>query len=306
VTVDLACGTPAFLDLTFAGLEALPAAGEERFAQALLRSPGGGASTAIGAARLGLDVVHAAPLGRDPEGAFVRAALEAEGVRVIERTIASTPVTAVLPVGGDRAMATYAPDDDLRTADLAACDPRAVILSLQRADRAPAGAALYATAGDDDARAFAGALPPAVAGAHALLLNEREARLLAGAGVQDVVTAARTLAAQTAATVVVTRGPAGALAVADGVLTEVPGFEVEAADTTGAGDLFAAAYLWADLGGAPPADRLSWACLYAALSVRVRTAVAGALTIVALAEAGAEHGLALPAFHSRVEEEGRT
>jgi ribokinase len=306
VSADLACGTAAFLDLTFAGLEALPAAGEERFAEALLRSPGGGASTAIGAARLGLDVVQAAPLGRDAEGAFLRAALEAEGVRVNPRTVESTPVTAVLPVGGDRAMATYAPDDDLRISDLAASAPRAVILSLLRAGCAPGGVALYATAGDDDARAFAGALPPTVGEAHALLLNEREARLLAGAGVRDAVTAARTLAEQTAATVVVTRGPAGALAVADGELTEVPGYEVQAVDTTGAGDLFAAAYVWADLGGASLAERLSWACLYAALSVRVRTAVAGALTIVALAEAGAEHGLALPARHSHVEEEGRT
>jgi sugar/nucleoside kinase (ribokinase family) len=303
VSADLACGTPAFVDLTFAGLEALPAAGEERFAQALLRSPGGGATTAIGAARLGLDVVQAAPLGRDPEGAFVRAALEAEGVRVNPRTIESTPVTAVLPVDGDRAMATYAPDDDLRPSDLAASAPRAVILSLQRAACAPGGAALYATAGDDDARAFAGALPATVAEAHALLLNEPEARRLAGAG--DAATAAHALAERTSATVVVTRGPAGALAVAGGELTEVPGYAVDAVDTTGAGDLFAAAYVWADLGGAPLAERLAWACLYAALSVRVRTAVAGALTIVALAEAGAEHGLALPARHSHVEE-GRT
>ena len=49
---DLVVATPVFLDLTFVGLESLPALGEERFAAELLRSPGGGAITAVGAARL--------------------------------------------------------------------------------------------------------------------------------------------------------------------------------------------------------------------------------------------------------------
>lgn len=51
---DLVVATPVFLDLTFVGLESLPALGEERFAAELLRSPGGGAITAVAAARLGL------------------------------------------------------------------------------------------------------------------------------------------------------------------------------------------------------------------------------------------------------------
>ena len=46
MSVDLAVATPAFLDLTFVGLEQIPAPGEERFAGDLLRSPGGGAITA--------------------------------------------------------------------------------------------------------------------------------------------------------------------------------------------------------------------------------------------------------------------
>jgi sugar/nucleoside kinase (ribokinase family) len=56
---DLAVATPAFLDLTFTGMEALPALGEERFAGDLLRSPGGGAIIAVGAARLGLSTLPA-------------------------------------------------------------------------------------------------------------------------------------------------------------------------------------------------------------------------------------------------------
>ena len=43
-----------FLDLTMVGLDAIPRPGEERLATDFLRSPGGGAITAVGAARLGL------------------------------------------------------------------------------------------------------------------------------------------------------------------------------------------------------------------------------------------------------------
>jgi len=303
VSVDVACGEPAFLDLTFAGLDALPGAGEERFARDLLRSPGGGATIAVGAARLGLSVALASPLGRDADGAALRAALEAEGIRLNSRTVARTAVTAVMPVAGERAMASFQPDLALRAADLEEHHPRAAILSLTRIGCAPAGADLYAIAGDEDARLYGDGLPLGVSAARALVLNAREALALTGAS--DVAAAARILAAD-AARVVVTCGRNGAVSVQGGELLEVPGFAVEAVDTTGAGDLFTAAFTWADLGGAPPRDCLAWACLYAALSVRVSTAMAGAASIDVLAEAGAQRGLALPARYSSVQHEEET
>ena len=64
MSVDVAVAVPAFLDITFVGLEGLPALGEERFAGDLVRTPGGGAITAIGCARLGLSTALTAPLGR--------------------------------------------------------------------------------------------------------------------------------------------------------------------------------------------------------------------------------------------------
>jgi sugar/nucleoside kinase (ribokinase family) len=95
--------------------------------------------------------------------------------------------------------------------------------------------------------------------------------------------------------VVVKDGPDGAVLVApDGGVLHEGGRAVDAVDTTGAGDLFNAAYVWADHWGAPLEERLRWAVLYAALSVRVATAVAGAVTLRALLEEGAEHGLASP------------
>ena len=65
LTVDVVCTGPVFLDLTFEGLDALPAPGEERFARDLHATPGGAAITAIGLARLGLRTAVAAPLGDD-------------------------------------------------------------------------------------------------------------------------------------------------------------------------------------------------------------------------------------------------
>ena len=62
MSFDVVCTGPVFLDLTFEGLDALPAPGRERFAVELHETPGGAAITAIGLARLGLRVAVAAPL----------------------------------------------------------------------------------------------------------------------------------------------------------------------------------------------------------------------------------------------------
>jgi sugar/nucleoside kinase (ribokinase family) len=123
------------------------------------------------------------------------------------------------------------------------------------------------------------------------MVNEREALMLTGAS--DVEAAAAALAKR-APVAVVTLGENGAIAAGAAGTARVGGVPVEAVDTTGAGDLFTAAYVWADHWGAPLEERLKWAVLYASLSVRVPTAVAGAVTLRALLEEGAEHGLASP------------
>jgi ribokinase len=292
LSVDIACAEPVFLDLTLAGLEAIPAPGEERIATDLLRSPGGGAITAVGAARLGLTSAVVAPLGEDPVGMLLRRMLEEEGVRSAGRPVPRSPVTVIMPSDSDRAMATFDPGDSVTAPELAAIEPRAVVLSIPRLPLAPDGARVYVSVGDVDARALAGSeLPAALAGARALMVNRREAHLLTG--LKDAQAAAEALAAKTPLAIV-TLGSDGALAVSEQGTVRVPGIDVEVVDTTGAGDLFAAAYVWADHWGASLQDRLRWAVLYASLSVRVATAVAGAVTLSALLEEGAARGLASP------------
>ncbi len=86
-------------------------------------------------------------------------------------------MTVIMPSAGDRAMATFDPGESVTAAELAAVEPRAVVLSIPRLALAPAGARVYVSVGDIDARALAGGeLPAELSSARALLVNEREAR----------------------------------------------------------------------------------------------------------------------------------
>jgi ribokinase len=290
---DLVVATPVFLDLTFVGLESLPVIGEERFAADLMRSPGGGAITAVGAARLGLSAAVAAPLGDDVAGDLVRAALAEERVEVIAtRAAPRTPTTVVLPIGGDRAMVTIDPGVRASASDVAARTPRAVATNLDLLHVIPPDAMAYVTCGDDESRAFEGRPPAALAGSRALFVNRAEALVLTG---QPTVEDAATALAELAESVVVTLAADGALVATGGQILTAPAERVETpVDTTGAGDLLTAAYIWADLGGAETIDRLRWATLYASLAVTRPTGIGGALNEVDFVAAGTARGLPLP------------
>jgi sugar/nucleoside kinase (ribokinase family) len=289
MSVDVVVTATAFMDLTFIGLESVPSPGEERFAGDLLRSPGGGAINAIGAARLGLRAALAVPLGEDLEGRFIREALEAEGIELaIGAGGARTPTTVVMPWGGERAMVTYEPGAATSAAAVAAFEPRGVVAALDQLDLVPPGARGYATCGDDDARAFAAHPPRDLDRARVVFVNRRESLLITGASTPEEAAAQLGADAEIA---VVTLGPDGAMAFANGALVRAPGFEMKAVDTTGAGDLLCAAFVWADLAGADVEVALRWSVLYGSLSVTVPTGAAGAVTRERLLEEGATRGL---------------
>jgi sugar/nucleoside kinase (ribokinase family) len=292
VRVELAVTTPAFLDLTFVGLEALPGPGEERYAGDLLRSPGGGAITAVAAARLGLHTALVAPLGDDMAGVFVKRELEAEGVVVAGLQTDRTPQTVVMPVGDRQSMVTVDSGVRARMPEVAALDPIALSANLDQLDLVAEGVRAYLTCGDDDARAFARRPPAGLAGARAMFVNAPHALQLTGAG--SVEAAAERLGAWVD-TVVITLGAQGTLAVTAGRRVEVPDFDTgPAVDTTGGRDLLCAAYAWADLRGAALDERVAWAQLYSQLAMTVPTATGGAVTEARLLEEGEARGLTRP------------
>jgi sugar/nucleoside kinase (ribokinase family) len=292
VSTDLAVAVPAYLDLTLVGLEGLPGPGEETFAGDLVRSPGGGAITAVAAARLGLRTALVAPLGSDVAGEFVRREVEAEGVVVTGPRPERTPQTVVMPVAGDRSMVTVDPGVRARGADIAALEPRAVAANLEQLPLIPDGTRVYLTCGDDDARAFAGRPPVGLAVAEALFFSGPHACMLTGGGSPEE--AAQRLA-ESVPTVVLTLAAPAVLAIADGRRIEVPSFdERPVVDPTGDRDLLCAAFAWARAKGADAADAIVWAQLYSQLAMWVPTATRGAVDEARLLEEGTARGLTAP------------
>ena len=167
-----------------------------------------------------------------------------------------------------------------------------MITGLSQLDVVPPNTRAYVTVGDDDARAFAGRLPGAASRATGLFIEQREALVLTGAGSPEE--AAEMIGARVKI-VVVSLGADGAAAHVDGRAVAVEGYDVgPSIDTTGAGDLFVAAWAWGDAAGLSVDDALRWAALYAALSVRVPTGAGGATRLGEFMEEGARRGLPTP------------
>jgi sugar/nucleoside kinase (ribokinase family) len=263
--VDVVCVGSPFLDLIFRGLPALPAPGEEQLASDLVIVPGAMANVAYALERLGLSAAVCAPIGRDPAGRLLQTLMAEAGVRWIGPDAEMTPVSVALPAHGDRAFVTLGPDVEIDPSRIGDLRPRAVVIDLPAVHRLPDVPLVYAVVGDPEVRMLAGNLPSSLSSLRALILNSREARGLAGT--DDLDQAAARLASL-GALVVVTCGYEGALAVEPGgAITRVGAPAVQIDDPTGAGDLFTAAFVWADLEGRPLEERLSLATTYASISL---------------------------------------
>ncbi len=292
ISVDVAVvGTP-FLDLTFERLPRVPEVSEELLGTALHVGPGGAGMQAVALARLGMRVALVGPLGSDIGGGFLREVFQREGVDVVgEPQPGVTSTTALLSTPEGVAMATVLGEGEPTLDHVRAAGPGAVVTSLGRLHLAPAGTALYVVTGPLEVDRIDHPSLGELAGARAFMATSSEAAALAGAA--DPEDAARRVAAF-GTTSVVTLGADGAIAADDSSVVRAAAPDVETVDATGAGDLFAAAYVWADLRGANLADRLAWACLYAGLSVRTPTALAGALYLDELLREGRDRGLIPP------------
>jgi sugar/nucleoside kinase (ribokinase family) len=270
LTVDVVCVADPYLDLIFRGLPSMPVAGTEQNAASLVVVPGGIANVAYALGRLGLAAIICAPRGQDPAGRFLAELVADAGVTWVGRASDVTPVTVSLPADGDRALVSVMPPPTVDVETLAGITARAVVVDLPSAPllaSAPLASPphVYAVVGDPEVDMLAGRPMPALEALHALILNEREASRLTEQA--DAAVAAAHLASL-GTTVVVTRGALGAIAAEpNGRTVTIAAPPAEIVDATGAGDLFIAGYIWADLAGHPIEERLHRATSYASLSL---------------------------------------
>ncbi|MEW2287561.1 PfkB family carbohydrate kinase [Streptomyces sp. NPDC047841] len=214
---------------------------------------------ALGLAALGLRTHHLDLLGDDPEGGLVRALHREHGIALTALPQPAGTKRAVNLVGPDgRRLSLYDtsrvhPDDRFPEARLRALagasrhvhvtitQPCAHALPVLRETGVPLSTDLHDWDGENPYHEpFAFTADVVFLSAAALTDPERTMRRIAERG--------------RAGTVVATAGAKGALLLADGELTRVPAAAPPApvVDSNGAGDAFAAAFLYGRLSGEPP------------------------------------------------------
>jgi len=255
------------VDLIAGGLGGAPVFGGEILAPEFEMTLGSASAIfACGVARLGHPVTFISRVGRDHFGRFCLEALRGAGVstrRVVQDAGLRTGVTISLSTRRDRALVTFlgaiaevspgqAPPELFRR-------HRHLHLTsyfLQRRLR-PAFPALLAEArrrglttsfdpNSDPAQDWGDGLKDVLRETDILFVNEEEARLLTR---QRKVEAALAQLGRSVPCVAVKLGARGAAAIRGGEVRFAPGFAVEAVDTTGAGDSFAAGFVHGALGG---------------------------------------------------------
>ncbi|GAA3935429.1 carbohydrate kinase family protein [Actinomadura viridis] len=277
-----------FMDMIFTGLPGLPPPGTELFTDGLGSAPGGVANIAVAMSRLGLHVGLAAPFGDDLFGGYLwRTLAEQEGVDLgRSRQVKgwSTPVTVSLAYDSDRSMVTYARPLPVSEDELSGFPPpsaRACFVDVDRPVPAWAremrcgGTTVFADLGWDATGAWSSEVLDRLEHVDVFLPNAVEAMAYTRTGSPE--DAARALS-ERVPVVVVKRGGNGAIAIdsATGEVAETQALPVRALDATGAGDVFAAGFVFGTLAGLPLAERLRFANLCAGLSVRHRSGSLGA------------------------------
>jgi sugar/nucleoside kinase (ribokinase family) len=225
--------------------------------------PGGAGNFLIAGARIGMRMSALGALGDDAFGRDVAATLAAEGVdlALVEHP-ADTTTTTVLVVNDDHGktvmtgaygsgpllMARPGWEAALRSADAVFAfgyslrERRIQAAVLETLERARAlGRPVFFDPGPEFYLIDAPARARALAAAEFMLLTEDEVRIVCAGGVPELLERSRV--------VVVKRGPAGCQVWTRDGVTDVPGFPVTARDTAGAGDCFAAGFVYGALSG---------------------------------------------------------
>jgi sugar/nucleoside kinase (ribokinase family) len=269
----------------------LPERGGDVLASGTRTTPGGGFNVMVAATRQGLPASYAGAHGSGPFAELARAALAGAGIGVAQRPkpgLDTGFVVAIVEAGGERTFVTSpGAEATLTSADLAgirAGPGDAVYLSgYGLVHRSNAGALLRWLAGLDDAVVVffdPGPLAASIPGPVLdrvlrrtgwLTCNAREAAALTGRPDPAGALSALAAAGRPGLSVVVRTGREGCLlgrAGADPL--RVPGFPVDAIDTSGAGDAHTGTFIAALAHGSDAATAAGTANAAAALSVTRR------------------------------------
>lgn len=246
-------------------------------------------------AALGLRAAYVGTISRDENGRLVRAALARHGVdvsRAVERDApnayaviltsdASAQARGERIVLWDRDAGMRLTPDDLpdglgglaRLVHVDDVDVEAAIAAARQAR----GAGVTVTSDIENAGDRALDLVDAVS---IPIFAEHVPAALTGAS--DIESALRALRRRHSGLLCVTRGALGAaLLDGDRFITQ-PAFSVDAVDTTGAGDVFRAGFIYALLRGDAPGEILRFACVAAAVSCTRRGAISSVPSLRAI------------------------
>ncbi|MEO0542343.1 MAG: ribokinase [Pseudomonadota bacterium] len=275
------------LDL-IARVERLPTPGETVSGHAFAQAPGGkGANQALAAARAGADVVMIGATGDDANAQAATQLLQAEGVDLtnVSKTDQPTGVALILvdDVSGENQIAVVPGANGTVTAGGLPAGSSALLVQMEIPDAATEGFIDVANANGvpsifNPAPFGIGAVAMAQK-ADVTIANETEFDLLSDAmnldARQDIsglsaerirIAKGRAFVAKTGKTLIITLGPAGALALSpSGELQAVPP-KIEAVDTVGAGDTFCGYFTAAYAQGKPLADCVDIAVVAGALA----------------------------------------
>lgn len=254
----------------------IPQAGETIIGSAFRNVPGGkGANQAVAAARLGADVSMVGRVGQDTFAEPLLENLAADGVDHTHVTCDPETATGVALIVVDDAgensivvasgaNARFSPED-VDAAEKALVNADVLLLQLESPLETVRRAAELACA--HGAKVLLNPAPAQdlsdelLSLVDVLIPNETEAALLTGRSVRsekDARMAAEALLNSGVETVIVTLGERGALLAQDGTVTLFPAFQVEAVDTTAAGDAFVAGFAVALAEGSALEEAVRW------------------------------------------------
>lgn len=261
-------------------IDRFPTADDRVIVNSLFIKSGGGSNTAVGLARLGVPVRQISLIGDDKFGSMLIADLNKEGVdtsKIIIRHGASGIAFCAVKKNGERNLYVhYGVGETLSEKDvnfneinnaeflyLSGMNGSKIIDVYQRAS------ALTNTKTIFDPGCLAekglGKLQVILKNSYVFMPNELEAEMLTG---MKGVKAAETLLKAGSKIVILKQGSEGCILAMQGAIIPVSTDKVNAVDTTGAGNAFAAGFIEAQLKGKDLLDSCKYANMISALSVK--------------------------------------